>query len=91
MCWRWQGLQVVWYGDDLVESWRGSSAGGPCPACDGVPSMWGKHFGSLYRAQAYGIAGVHPTRLNAFPSQFKRDLQKAATLSVFGPCILKLE
>eukprot|EP00208_Stichococcus_sp_RCC1054_P005884 CAMPEP_0206144262 /NCGR_PEP_ID=MMETSP1473-20131121/23537_1 /ASSEMBLY_ACC=CAM_ASM_001109 /TAXON_ID=1461547 /ORGANISM="Stichococcus sp, Strain RCC1054" /LENGTH=435 /DNA_ID=CAMNT_0053540033 /DNA_START=219 /DNA_END=1526 /DNA_ORIENTATION=- len=58
-----KGLQVVWYGDDLVESWRGSSAGGPCPACDGVPSMWGKHFGSLYRAQAYGIAGEQTANL----------------------------
>lgn len=63
-----QGLQIVFYGDDVVESWRGSSAGKACPACSGVPTVWGQHFGGVYRAQSYGIAGValHPLTTPAF-------------------------
>lgn len=58
-----QGLQVVVYGDDVAESWRGSSAGKACPACNGVPTIWGQHFGSIYRAQSYGIAGEQTANL----------------------------
>lgn len=58
-----QGLQVVFYGDDVAESWRGSSAGKACPACSGVPTVWGQHFGSIYRAQSYGIAGEQTANL----------------------------
>lgn len=58
-----QGLQIVFYGDDVVESWRGSSAGKACPACSGIPTVWGQHFGSVYRAQSYGIAGEQTANL----------------------------
>lgn len=60
---RGQGLQIVFYGDDVVESWRGSSAGKACPACSGVPTIWGQHFGGVYRAQSYGIAGEQTANL----------------------------
>lgn len=53
-----QGLQMVLYGDDWVESWRGTAAGDPCPACEGIPEVWRRHFGSMWRVQAYGIAGA---------------------------------
>ena len=53
-----QGLQVVLYGDDFVESWRGTAGGKPSPACDGIPDVWQRHFGGLWRARAYGIAGA---------------------------------
>jgi hypothetical protein len=55
-----QGLQMVLYGDDWVESWRGTSGGDPCPACKGIPDVWQRHFGH-WRARAYGIAGAGAT------------------------------
>lgn len=60
-CWclRAQGLQVVLYGDDFVESWRGTAGGKPSPACAGIPDVWQRHFGDVWRARAYGIAGAH--------------------------------
>jgi hypothetical protein len=57
-CLRAQGLQVVLYGDDFVESWQGTAGGKPSPACAGIPDVWQRHFGGLWRARAYGIAGA---------------------------------
>jgi hypothetical protein len=50
---------VVLYGDNFVESWRGTAGGKPNPACAGIPDVWQRHFGGLWRARAYGITGVH--------------------------------
>lgn len=48
---------MVFYGDDMIESWRGSAGGADSAACAGIPEMWKTHFGDRFRAQAYGIAG----------------------------------
>lgn len=56
-----QDLQLVFYGDDWVESWRGTAAGDPCPACDGIRAMWERHFATQWSAAVYGIAGASHT------------------------------
>lgn len=82
---------MIWYGDDLVESWRGTAGGGPCPACEGIPNIWGRHFGSPWLAQAYGIAGPLISCLSLAKSKCRCELlfgraalaTRAATSSVF--------
>ena len=53
-----QGLDVVFYGDSIVESWRGTELGVAVERAKGVPDMWGRHFGEPYNAKAFGIASV---------------------------------
>lgn len=63
-----QGLQVVLYGDDFVESWRGTAGGKPSTACAGIPDVWQRHFGGVWRARAYGIAGARLRSLLVIPA-----------------------
>jgi hypothetical protein len=51
-----QALQLVFYGDSIVESWRGTAHGAGCGRCRGIPEVWDRHFGIPYRAAAFGIA-----------------------------------
>ena len=54
----WQGLDVVFYGDSIVESWRGTELGVSVERAKGIPDMWGRHFGEPYHAKAFGIASA---------------------------------
>ena len=54
-----QGLDVVFYGDSIVESWRGTELGVAVERAKGIPDMWGRHFGEPYNAKAFGIASAH--------------------------------
>lgn len=49
-----QGLDVVFYGDSLVERLRGTHGGTPVA---GTRDVWERHIGSRYRAAALGLAG----------------------------------
>jgi len=53
-----QGLDVVFYGDSIVESWRGTELGVAVDRARGIPDMWGRHFGEPYNAKAFGIASA---------------------------------
>jgi hypothetical protein len=55
-------LDVVFYGDSIVESWRGTELGVAVERAKGVPDMWGRHFGEPYNAKAFGIASAHCPR-----------------------------
>ena len=53
-----QGLDVVFYGDSIIESWRGTELGVAADRAKGIPDMWGRHFGEPYNAKAFGIASA---------------------------------
>ena len=36
-----QGFGILFYGDSITESWRGTDGGSPCPRCTGTPDVRG--------------------------------------------------
>ncbi|EIE19165.1 SGNH hydrolase [Coccomyxa subellipsoidea C-169] len=52
-----QGLDVLMYGDTLVEAWRGTFLGEPSLRAQGCADIFHNQFGLKYRAAALGIAG----------------------------------
>lgn len=58
-----QGFTVIFYGDSITESWRGTSAGGACDRCSGVPQIFQKFFTSKYPAAALAISGDQTAHL----------------------------
>ncbi len=50
-------MDLVFYGDSITESWRGTQLGEPLGKFSEVPAVWDKHFGKL-KAAAYAIAGM---------------------------------
>lgn len=52
-----QGLDILMYGDTLVEAWRGTFLGEPSIRAQGCSDIFHNHFGLKYRAAALGIAG----------------------------------
>ncbi|BDA46856.1 probable platelet-activating factor acetylhydrolase IB subunit gamma at N-terminal half [Coccomyxa sp. Obi] len=51
-----QGADVVFYGDSITESWRGTALGAPCARCAGIPDVFGRYFSSKYTTKVLGIA-----------------------------------
>ena len=49
---------MIFYGDSIVESWRGTELGVAVDRAKGIPDMWGRHFGEPYNAKACGIASA---------------------------------
>ena len=54
----WQALQLEFFGDSIVEAWRGSQHGQPSVRCQEGPAIFKAHFGPEYEAHAWGIAGI---------------------------------
>lgn len=52
-----QGCSIVFYGDSITETWRGSDNGGPCPRCKGVPEVFQQYFGSRYSSEVLAVGG----------------------------------
>ncbi|CAL8464562.1 g4097 [Coccomyxa elongata] len=52
-----QGLDVLMYGDTLVEAWRGTFLGEPSVRAQGCADVFHNQFWVKYRAAALGIAG----------------------------------
>ncbi|CAL8463966.1 g3501 [Coccomyxa elongata] len=49
---------VIFYGDDLIEAWRGTFVGQKYGPFNDVPAVWDQFFGTKgYKALAAGIAG----------------------------------
>ncbi len=55
-----QGFQLLFYGDSILETFRGTSRGGPCARCAGGPEVYAEHFGSKYRSEVLAISGAGP-------------------------------
>ncbi|KAK9855803.1 hypothetical protein WJX84_002342 [Apatococcus fuscideae] len=51
-----QGYQVIFYGDSITETWKGTDMGRECPRCAGVPDVLDKHFG-MYTTGIYAVGG----------------------------------
>ena len=60
----WQALQLDFYGDGVVEAWRGTQHGEPSVRCQDGPAILEAHFGPEYESHVWGIAGTSPL----FPS-----------------------
>lgn len=52
-----QQLDIVFYGDSIAETWRGTDMGRNCRRCDGGPDTFQKFFGSRYKANVFAVGG----------------------------------
>ena len=54
-----QGFELVFYGDSITETWRGTDLGRPCkrPGCPEGAAIFGQHFGDRWRTGILGVAG----------------------------------
>ena len=54
-----QGFELVFYGDSIMETWRGTDLGKPCKrgGCKEAPAIFQRHFGDLWRTGVFGVAG----------------------------------
>ncbi len=69
-----QGLDVVFYGDSIVESWRGTELGVAVDRARGIPDMWGRHFGEPYNAKAFGIASAQRLSASQLVMQTRQNM-----------------
>ena len=59
-----QGFELVFYGDSITETWRGTDLGKPCKraGCKEAPATFQKHFSDLWRTGVLGVAGKGTNR-----------------------------
>ena len=51
---------MVFYGDSITETWRGTDGGHPCSRCAGVPAVFQEYFSSQYSTAVLAVRGeVH--------------------------------
>lgn len=55
-----QGYELLFYGDSITETWRGTDMGRPCSRCQGAPEVFDNYFGSKYKAEVLAVGGEHP-------------------------------
>ena len=53
-----QGVDLLFYGDSITETWRGTDMGRPCSRCAGVPDVFRKHFASKYESEVLAVGGA---------------------------------
>ncbi|GAB4817138.1 hypothetical protein N2152v2_004184 [Parachlorella kessleri] len=59
-----RGFELLFYGDSILEAYRGTSRGEPCnESCEGVPEIFRDYFGSKYRAGVLAIGGDQTAHL----------------------------
>ena len=64
-----QAIQLEFYGDALVEAWRGTQHGRAHVRCEEGPEIFRSHFGRDFDSHAWGVAGdahVWPQHLTIF-------------------------
>lgn len=52
-----QALQLDFYGDAVVEAWRGTQHGEPHSRCQDAPDIFDAHFGRDFESHVWGVAG----------------------------------
>ena len=57
-----QGSSLVFYGDSITETWRGTDGGHPCSRCAGVPEVFQEYFSSQYSTTVLAVGGEVHTR-----------------------------
>ncbi|DBA80381.1 hypothetical protein WJX79_002842 [Trebouxia sp. C0005] len=50
-------LQLDFYGDAVVEAWRGTQHGEPHSRCQDAPDIFDAHFGRDFESHVWGVAG----------------------------------
>lgn len=55
-----QGYELLFYGDSIIETWRGTDTGRQCSRCQGAPQVFDKYFGSKYKAEVLAVGGEYP-------------------------------
>lgn len=55
-----QGYDLLFYGDSITETWRGTDMGRPCSRCEGVPKVFSQYFGSKYKSEVLAVGGGSP-------------------------------
>ncbi|CAL5221183.1 g3329 [Coccomyxa viridis] len=58
-----KGFELVFYGDSITETWRGTDMGRPCSRCTGVPAIFQKYFGSKYDSEVLAVGGDQAAHL----------------------------
>ena len=56
------GFQLLFYGDSITESYRGTDHCLPCDRCKGAPEVFARHWGQ-YNASAIAIGGDQTAHL----------------------------
>ncbi|KAK9836010.1 hypothetical protein WJX81_005902 [Elliptochloris bilobata] len=56
------GVDVVFYGDSITETWRGTDMGRGCRRCAGVPAVFQKYFGK-YSTAVLAVGGDQASHL----------------------------
>lgn len=51
-------MELLFYGDSITETWRGSDMGRQCSRCAGVPDIFHKYFGSKYKSEVLAVGGA---------------------------------
>lgn len=53
---------MVFYGDSITETWRGTDGGHPCSRCAGVPEVFQEYFSSQHSTSVLAVGGEVHTR-----------------------------
>jgi hypothetical protein len=61
-----QAVDIVFYGDSIFETWRGTDMGRLCDRCNGAPEVFHKFFSSRYNSLILAVGGEIPSCLHAF-------------------------
>ena len=67
-----QRLDLVFYGDSIIESWRGTSLGTLFARCAGSPDVFEKYFSSKYTTKVLGVACKSPWSMHQPVEMFIR-------------------
>ncbi|KAK9814717.1 hypothetical protein WJX72_010374 [[Myrmecia] bisecta] len=50
-------VDIIFYGDSIIEAWRGTEMGHFCPRCRGSDAVFQQYFASKYKALVMAISG----------------------------------
>ena len=59
-----QVVDLVFYGDSIAETWRGTDMGRECRRCRGGPDIFRKFFGFRYTAKIFAVGGKQFAQLS---------------------------
>lgn len=81
-----QRLDLVFYGDSITESWRGTSLGTLFARCAGSPDVFEKYFSSKYTTKVLGVACKSPCSMHQPVEMFIRAFSVSRS-----PCMAALQ
>ncbi len=81
-----QGVDVVFYGDSITETWRGTDMGRGCRRCAGVPAVFQHYFGK-YSTSVLAVGGARLSPPKSVVSLMVCSLAcmpRATAVAIFG-------